>query len=65
MSGRRREDFYYQEGAQKISLPVRGEWVRGKKCEDFVTGRWPHSRNVKLESTRENKIKTNNQNTRL
>ena len=27
-----------------------GAW---EKCEDFVTGRWPHSRNVKLESTRE------------
>ena len=52
MSGRGSEDFIAGREHKRVLLPVRGGWVCGRKCEDFVTGRWPRSRNMKSENTR-------------
>ena len=38
-------------GSTKIHCRCEWGWVCGRKCEDFVTGRWPRSRNIKSEST--------------
>ena len=37
-------------GSTKSHCRCEWGWVCGGKCEDFVTGRWPRSRNIKSES---------------
>ena len=50
VSGRRNEDFIAGREHNLFSAGARGVCVCGRKCEDFDTGRWPHSRNNKVGS---------------